>query len=92
METFKLPASNFEWVDEKKVKSWTKKDIMNFPTQTDTGYAFEVDLVYPKKYHRVRKTSYILNEEKKGKIVYLPLSILFSREMISSHWLRTTVS
>ena len=55
METFKLPVSNFEWVDEKRVKSWTAKDILKLPTQSDVGYAFECDLIYPKKYHRVSK-------------------------------------
>ena len=85
METFKLPASNFEWVDEKTVKSWSKKDILNLPTQADIGYAFEVDLVYPKKYHRVRVIQIRMKGNKENN--FFPS---YFREMISSHWLRTT--
>ena len=53
METFKLPVGNFKWVDEEELKSWTAKDILNLPTQSSVGYAFECDLIYPKKYHKV---------------------------------------
>ena len=52
METFKLPVGNFRWVDEKELKKWTAKDILRLPSQDETGYAFECDLVYPKKYHK----------------------------------------
>ena len=44
---------NFEWVSEKQLQSWTAEDILNIPTQGETGYAFEVDMIYPKKYHKV---------------------------------------
>ena len=44
---------NFEWVPEKQLESWTAEDILNIPTQGETGYAFEVDMIYPKKYHKV---------------------------------------
>ena len=53
METFKLPVGNFKWVKERELKSWTAKDILQLPSQSDIGYAFECDLVYPKKYHKV---------------------------------------
>ena len=52
-ETFKLPVENFEWVSKEQLESWTAEDIMNIPTQEETGYAFEVDMIYPKKYHEV---------------------------------------
>ena len=51
METFKLPVGNFEWIPKDKLKSWTAKDILKLPVQSEVGYAFEVDLFYPKKYH-----------------------------------------
>ena len=51
METFKLPVGDFEWIDKDKLTSWSAKDILNLPTQSEIGYAFEVDLFYPKKYH-----------------------------------------
>ena len=47
-ETFKLPVEKFEWVSEKQLESWTAEDILNIPTQGDIGYAFEVDMIYPK--------------------------------------------
>ena len=53
METFKLPRGDYKWVSTKTLKKWTAKDILKLPTQGETGYAFEVDLEYPKKYHKV---------------------------------------
>lgn len=51
METFKLPVGDFEWIEKDQLNTWTAKDIMKLPSQSETGYAFEVDLYYPKKYH-----------------------------------------
>ena len=34
-------------------------DILNLPSQSRIGYAFEVDLHYPKKYHRVTNCLFI---------------------------------
>ena len=48
-----LPVGNFKWVPKKEIKTWTDKDILNLPSQSRIGYAFEVDLHYPKKYHEV---------------------------------------
>ena len=53
METLKLPVSNFKWVPKSEFKRWTAKDIINMPSQDDTGYAFEVDLHYPSHLHQV---------------------------------------
>ena len=53
METLKLPVSDFQWVPKTKFKRWTAKDIINIPSQDDTGYAFEVDLHYPSYLHQV---------------------------------------
>ena len=50
-----LPVGNFKWVPKKVIKTWTDKDILNLPSQSRIGYAFEVDLHYPKKYHKVKK-------------------------------------
>ena len=44
---------NFEWVPEKQLESWTAEQILNIPTQGEIGYAFEVDMIYPKKYNKV---------------------------------------
>ena len=62
-ETFKLPVGNFEWVSKKQLESWTAEDILNIETQGEIGYAFEVDMIYPKKYHEV-----VMKEGKKHDI------------------------
>ena len=49
----KLPVSDFQWVPKTEFKKWTAKDIINIPSQDDTGYAFEVDLHYPSHLHQV---------------------------------------
>ena len=53
METLKLPVSDFKWVPKSKFKRWTAQDIINIPSQDNTGYAFEVDLQYPSHLHQV---------------------------------------
>ena len=53
METLKLPVSNFKWVPKSEFKRWTAKDIINIPSQDDTGWAFQVDLHYPSHLHQV---------------------------------------
>ena len=53
METFKLPVGDFEWIEKDKLKTWTAKDIMKLSSQSETGYAFEVDLQYPNSLHKV---------------------------------------
>ncbi len=52
METFKLPVGDFEWIKKDELRTWSAKNILNLPTQSETGYAFEVDLFYPAKYHK----------------------------------------
>ena len=59
METHMLLVNNFKWVPKKEIKSWTTADILNLPSQSRVGYAFEVDLLYPKKYHEVN--NFLLN-------------------------------
>ena len=60
METRMLSVGNFKWVPKKEIKSWMDADILNLPSQSRIGYAFKVDLHYPKKYHRVNNR-FLLN-------------------------------
>ena len=57
-----LSVGNFKWVPKKEIKTWTDKDILNLPSQSRIGYAFEVDLHYPKKYHEVNNL-FLLNTD-----------------------------
>ena len=61
METYMLPVGDFKWESEKVIRSWASTDILNLPSQTEIKYAFEVNLNYPKKYHKVIKGSILLN-------------------------------
>ena len=54
METLKLPVSNFTWISREKLKQMSSDYILNLPAQDDVGFAFEVDLVYPKHLHMVK--------------------------------------
>ena len=54
METLKLPVSNFAWLSTKDIQQMTPEFIINFPSQDDVGYAFEVDLEYPNYLHKVK--------------------------------------
>ncbi len=78
-----LPVGNFKWVPKKVIKTWTDKDILNLPSQSRIGYAFEVDLHYPKKYHKVKKFVFAKHQLLE-KFFYL-----FCREMINFLWLLT---
>ena len=53
MKTLKLPVSNFTWISQEKLKQMSSDYILNLPAQDDVGFAFEVDLVYPKHLHMV---------------------------------------
>ena len=79
METLKLPVSNFAWVSKEKLRQMTTDYIINLPAQSDVGYAFEVDLLYPNHLHKV-KTIYV-------KYDLLLLNILFVYSvMINFPW------
>ena len=54
-----LPVGNFDWVPKKEIKSWTDTDILNLPSQSRIGYAFEVDLHYPEKYRRINNRFFL---------------------------------
>ena len=85
METFKLPVGNFEWVPEENLKSCTARDILKLPTQGDIGYAFEVDLEYPKKYH-ARDDQFPLAPYN-GKLSFKDLSP-YNRSLLKKHYPR----
>ena len=53
METLKLPVSDFQWVPKSDFRRWTAKDIINIPSQGETGYVCEFDLHYPSRLHPV---------------------------------------
>ena len=82
METFKLPMGDFEWVPKKELKSWTAKDVLRLPVQSETGYAFEVDLFYPKKLH-ARDDQYPLAPYT-GTLNYKDLSP-FNKRLLKKH-------
>ena len=75
---------NFEWVSKEQLESWTAEDIMNIPTQGETGYAFEVDMIYLKKYHEV-----LILKKKGGEKVINNFPHFFISEMINFRWLLT---
>ena len=54
METLKLPVSNFAWVPKEKLQQMTSDYIINLPAQSNVGYTFEVDLIYPNHLHKVK--------------------------------------
>ena len=58
METLKLPVSNFTWLSVEEMRQMTVEKIINLPAQNRIGYAFEVDLKYPKHLHMVIKKLY----------------------------------
>ena len=85
METFKLPVGDFEWIPKKRLKSYTAKDILRLPSQGKIGYAFEVDLKYPKKYH-ARDDQFPLAPYN-GKLSFKDLSP-YNRSLLKKHYPR----
>ena len=83
METFKLPVGNFEWVATDQLNSWTAKDILKLPSQGDIGYAFEVDLSYPEKYH-ARDDQFPLAPYR-GTLTFKDLSP-FNKRLLKAHY------
>ena len=56
------PWKNLSGCRKSNSNHGTAEDILNIPTQGDIGYAFEVDMIYPKKYHKV-----VVKKEKSNK-------------------------
>ena len=84
METLKLPVSDFKWVPKSEFKRWSAKDIINIPSQDDTGYAFEVDLHYPSHLHQVNPIFVVIRY-----LLFLTnYTISFSDRTINFRWLR----
>ena len=46
-----LPVGSFNFVDQKKMRSFTPSFIRNLDRFGKTGYFLEVDLVYPSRLH-----------------------------------------
>ena len=84
METLKLPVSDFQWVSKTEFKKWTAEDIINIPSQDDTGYAFEVDLHYPSHLHQVNPIFVVITLF----IVSDKLHDIIFRHTINFRWLR----
>lgn len=47
----RLPHSNFQWIDQETLQTWTTDTILQFDENADIGYLCEVDLEYPASLH-----------------------------------------
>ena len=47
----KLPVSNFKWIDDFSI--FTEDFIKNYDEDSDIGYNLEVDVEYPKSFHKL---------------------------------------
>ena len=61
----KLPVDGFEWVEENNLSKFDKKFIKNYNENSNKGYILEVDVEYPKKFHKLHSDSPFLPERMK---------------------------
>ena len=50
----KLPVSNFKWIDDLSI--FTEDFIKNYDEDSDIGYNLEVDVEYPKSFHKLHRS------------------------------------
>ncbi|XP_064465540.1 uncharacterized protein LOC135377190 [Ornithodoros turicata] len=50
--TFHLPTGGFEWVDPSR---WSEIDFLNIPHDSEVGYVYVVDLLYPEELHALTR-------------------------------------
>ena len=50
----KLPVSDFKWVDDLSI--FTEDFIKNYDEDSDIGYNLEVDVEYPKSFHKLHRS------------------------------------
>ena len=67
----KLPCGNYQWCD---VNDFDENTITNLKDDDETGYAFEVDLQYPKELHDLHNDYPVA-----------PENILIKKEMLSNY-------
>ena len=61
----KLPVDGFERIEEYDILKIDKKFIKNYNENSDKGYIFEVDVEYPKKFHKLHSDLPFLPERMK---------------------------
>ena len=59
----KLPVSDFKWVDDLSI--FTEEFIKNYDENSDKGYILEVDVEYPKDFHKLHSDLPFLPERMK---------------------------
>ena len=61
----KLPVDGFEWIKEDDLSKFNKSFIRNYDENSDKGYFFEVDVGYPKHFHKLHSDLPFLPERMK---------------------------
>jgi hypothetical protein len=47
----KMPVDGFEWIDDEKLKTWTRETLLKMDASEDKGYILEVDIEIPASIH-----------------------------------------
>ena len=61
----KLPADNFEWIEEDDLSKFNESFIKNYDENSDKGYFLEIDVEYPKNLYKLHRDLPFLPERKK---------------------------
>ena len=49
----KLPVDGFKWIEENNLPKFNESFIKNYDENSDKGYFLEVDVGYPKNFHKL---------------------------------------
>ena len=61
----KLPVDGFKWVEENDLSRFNERFTKNYNKNSDKGYILEVDVEYPKSFHKFHSDLSFLPERKK---------------------------
>ena len=61
----KLPVRDFKWIEKDNLLKLNEKFIKNYDVDSDIGYLLEVDVHYPRNFHRLHSDLPFSPERKK---------------------------
>ena len=81
----KLPVDDFNWIEEDNLSKFDEKLIKDYDENSDKGYILEVDIEYPKNFHKLHSDLPFLPERTEiNKVVSLLVLCKIKKTMFST--------
>ena len=81
----KLPVNGFKWLDSDKINEINEYFIKNYNENDNKGYIFELDVIYPKRLHKLHSDLPFLSERMKVNKCNKLVCNLFNKKRYVAH-------